>query len=222
MVFERFTERARQAIVLAQEEARTLGHNYIGTEHLLLGLLRVEEGLAARVLESLGISLEGVRAQIARMVGSTQDEVTEGQIPFTPRSKRVLEISLREGLALGHTYIGTEHLLLGLVRDNEGLATRILLHFDVDAATVRDAVIRALPPGAGEGADMAATLRRVGDVSFSARPDRGLRRLLMAAAGRALTAGRSEFGLEDLMAVADEREDERAADERQDPESPDT
>ena len=120
-MFERFTERARQVVVLAQEEARTLKHNYIGTEHILLGLLREEEGLAARVLESLDITVEEVRAQVARIVGQG-DEVTTGQIPFTPRAKKVLELALREALSLGHNYIGTEHILLGLVRENEGVA----------------------------------------------------------------------------------------------------
>ena len=115
-MFERFTERARQVVVLAQEEARILKHNYIGTEHILLGLLREEEGLAARVLESLDITVERVRAQVVRIVGSGE-EVTSGQIPFTPRAKKVLELALREALSLGHNYIGTEHILLGLVRE---------------------------------------------------------------------------------------------------------
>jgi ATP-dependent Clp protease ATP-binding subunit ClpC len=142
-LFERFTERARQVVVLAQDEARALKHNYIGTEHILLGLLREEEGLAARVLESLDITVEEVRAQIARIVGQG-DEVTTGQIPFTPRAKKVLELALREALSLGHNYIGTEHLLLGLVRENEGVAARILLDFDADAEKVRNEVIRML------------------------------------------------------------------------------
>src|SRR5256714_1638315 len=131
-MFERFTERARQVVVLAQEEARILKHNYIGTEHILLGLLREEEGLAARVLESLDITVERVRAQVVRIVGSGE-EVTSGQIPFTPRAKKVLELALREALSLGHNYIGTEHILLGLVRVTavvEGLAQRIT-HGDV-------------------------------------------------------------------------------------------
>jgi len=142
-VFEQFTERARQVVVLAQDEARALNHNYIGTEHLLLGLLREEEGLAARVLESLDITFEEVRAQIARIVGHG-DEVTTGQIPFTPRAKKVLELALREALSLGHSYIGTEHLLLGLVRENEGVASRILRDFDADASKIRGEVVRTL------------------------------------------------------------------------------
>jgi ATP-dependent Clp protease ATP-binding subunit ClpC len=142
-VFERFTERARQVVVLAQEEARQLKHNYIGTEHILLGLLREEEGLAARVLESLDITVERVRAQVVRIVGSGE-EVTSGQIPFTPRAKKVLELALREALSLGHNYIGTEHILLGLVRENEGVAARILLDFDADSEKIRNEVIRML------------------------------------------------------------------------------
>src|SRR5881396_1815523 len=142
-MFERFTERARQVVVLAQEEARTLKHNYIGTEHILLGLLREEEGLAARVLESLDITVERVRAQVVRIVGSGE-EVTSGQIPFTPRAKKVLELALREALSLGHNYIGTEHILLGLVRENEGVAARILLDFDADADKIRNEIIRML------------------------------------------------------------------------------
>jgi ATP-dependent Clp protease ATP-binding subunit ClpA len=142
-VFERFTERARQVVVLAQDEARALKHNYIGTEHILLGLLREEEGLAARVLESLDITVEEVRAQVARIVGQG-DEVTTGQIPFTPRAKKVLELSLREAVSLGHNYIGTEHILLGLMRENKGVATRILLDFDADAAKVRNEVLGML------------------------------------------------------------------------------
>ncbi|MEX2108799.1 MAG: ATP-dependent Clp protease ATP-binding subunit [Solirubrobacterales bacterium] len=140
-------------MVLAQEEARTLKHNYIGTEHILLGLLREEEGLAARVLESLDITTERVRSQVVRIVGSGE-EVTSGQIPFTPRAKKVLELALREALSLGHNYIGTEHILLGLVRENEGVAARILLDFDADSDKIRNEVIRMLsgPGGRRQGA----------------------------------------------------------------------
>ncbi len=137
-------------VVLAQEEARALSHNYIGTEHILLGLLREEEGLAARVLESFEITVERARAQVLRIVGSGQ-EPAAGQIPFTPRAKKVLELALREALSLGHNYIGTEHILLGLVRENEGVAARILLDFDADAETIRNEVIRMLSgPGVQE------------------------------------------------------------------------
>jgi ATP-dependent Clp protease ATP-binding subunit ClpA len=142
-VFERFTERARQVVVLAQEEARALKHNYIGTEHLLLGILRVEEGIGAQALEALDVSLEEVRAMVARLIGEGDEWVT-GQIPFTPRAKKVLELSLREALSLGHNYIGTEHILLGLVREGEGVAMRILVDYDVDAEKIRDWVVRRL------------------------------------------------------------------------------
>ena len=159
-MFERFTGRARRVVVRAQEEARLLDHNYIGTEHILLGLLREEEGLAARVLESLDITVERVRAQVVRIVGQG-DEVTTGQIPFTPRAKKVLELALREALSLGHNYIGTEHILLGLVRENEGVAARILLDFDADSEKIRNEVIRMLSgPGgrqrSGAGSTSAA------------------------------------------------------------------
>ena len=137
--------------MLAQVEARELKHNYIGTEHLLLGLLREEEGVGSRVIESLGVTLEGVRGQVARIVGEG-DEVTSGQIPFTPRAKKVLELALREALSLGHNYIGTEHLLLGLVREDEGVGSRILLDFGADADTIRDAVVRTLGITAPTGA----------------------------------------------------------------------
>ena len=143
-MFERFTERARQVVVLAQGEAQALRHNYIGTEHLLLGLLREEEGLAARVLEGLDISLDEARTQVERVVGRGDEDVRPGMIPFTPRAKKVLELSLREAMSLGHNYIGTEHVLLGLVRENEGVAAQILRDFDADAQTIRNGVLRKL------------------------------------------------------------------------------
>src|ERR1700720_1805670 len=164
-MFERFTERARQVVVLAQEEARTLKHNYIGTEHILLGLLREEEGLAARVLESLDITVERVRGQVVRIVGSGE-EVTSGQIPFTPRAKKVLELALREALSLGHNYIGTEHILLGLVRENEGVAARILLDFDADAEKIRNEIIRML---SGPGRRQAGAGGPAGEKSKSSK-----------------------------------------------------
>jgi ATP-dependent Clp protease ATP-binding subunit ClpC len=142
-MFERFTERARQVVVLAQEEARVLRHNYIGTEHLLLGLLREADGVAARVLGGLEVSLEEVRGEVARIVGEGDNE-SQGQIPFTPRAKKVLEWALREALSLGHNYIGTEHILLGLVRESEGVAARILNDLEVDADRVRQEVMRVL------------------------------------------------------------------------------
>ena len=148
-MFERFTERARQVVVLAQDEARALKHNYIGTEHLLLGLLREEEGLAARVLRSFEVTVEEVRAQVARIVGQG-DEVEPGQIPFTPRSKKVLELSLREALSLGHNYIGTEHILLGLVREGEGVAVQILVELGAGPTEVQDEMLRRLSGARGE------------------------------------------------------------------------
>jgi ATP-dependent Clp protease ATP-binding subunit ClpC len=142
-VFERFTERARQVVVLAQDEARALGHNYIGTEHILLGPIREEEGLAARVLDSFDITIEEARARVVRFVPAGNEFVT-GQIPFTPRAKKVLELALRETLSLGHNWIGTEHLLLGLVHEGEGLGMTILLGFGANAEKIRNEVIRML------------------------------------------------------------------------------
>jgi ATP-dependent Clp protease ATP-binding subunit ClpA len=160
-VFERFTERARQVIVLAQDEARALKHNYIGTEHILLGLLREEEGLAARVLEAFGVTVEEVRAQVARVIGEG-DESPTGQIAFTPRAKKVLELSLKEALTLGHNYIGTEHILLGVARENQGVAARILLDFDVDAEKIRNEIIRMLSgPKYRENPQLRAEIERV-------------------------------------------------------------
>jgi ATP-dependent Clp protease ATP-binding subunit ClpC len=146
-VFERFTERGRQAVVLAQDEARSLKHNYIGTEHLLLGLLREEEGMAARVLEALGVRHDEVRAQVMRVIGEGE-QVPSGQIPFTPRAKKVLELALREALSLGHNYLGTEHILLGIVREKDGVGARILLEFGADRETVRNELVRILGAGA--------------------------------------------------------------------------
>jgi ATP-dependent Clp protease ATP-binding subunit ClpC len=142
-VFERFTEPAREAIVTAQEEARSWGHHSVGTEHLFLGLVRVGDGLAAHVLASLGVTLESVRSGVERIVGKG-DEVRAGQIPFTPRAKKVLELALREALGLEHDYIGTEHLLLGITRVEDGVAARILSGLELDGARVRADVIRAL------------------------------------------------------------------------------
>src|SRR5919201_1481217 len=144
-MFDRFTERARHVVVFAQDEAREFRHNYIGTEHVLLGLLRDEEGVAARVLESLHVTLDDVRTQVARAVGQGE-EVTTGQIPFTPRAKKVLELAMREALSLGHNYIGTEHVLLGIARENHGVAARILLDLGADAETIRNTVIEMLGP----------------------------------------------------------------------------
>src|ERR671911_478154 len=145
-MFERFTERARKVVVLAQDEARHFNHNYIGTEHLLLGLLREDEGVAAQALYSLNVALDEVREQVESIVGYGE-EGTGAQAPFTPRSKKVLELALREALQLGHNYIGTEHILLGLVRESEGVAARVLSNLDVDPDKVRREVVRRLGGG---------------------------------------------------------------------------
>ena len=142
-MFERFTDRARRVVVLAQEEARVLDHNYIGTEHILLGLIHEGEGVAARALESLGISLEAVRTQVQEMIGPG-DEAPTGHIPFTPRAKKVLELSLREALGLGHNYIGTEHILLGLIREGQGVAAQVLVKLGASFERVRQQVIQIL------------------------------------------------------------------------------
>ena len=142
-MFERFTDRARRVVVLAQEEARMLNHNYIGTEHILLGLIHEGEGVAAKALESLGISLEGVRSQVEEIIGQGQ-QAPSGHIPFTPRAKKVLELSLREALQLGHNYIGTEHILLGLIREGEGVAAQVLVKLGADLNRVRQQVIQLL------------------------------------------------------------------------------
>ncbi len=142
-MFERFTDRARRVVVLAQEEARMLNHNYIGTEHILLGLIHEGEGVAAKALESLNISLEAVRQQVQEIIGEGQ-QAPSGHIPFTPRAKKVLELSLREALQLGHNYIGTEHILLGLIREGEGVAAQVLTKLGADLNRVRQQVIQLL------------------------------------------------------------------------------
>jgi len=153
-MFERFTDRARRVVVLAQEEARMLNHNYIGTEHILLGLIHEGEGVAAKALESLGISLENVREQVQEIIGLGQ-QTQSGHIPFTPRAKKVLELSLREGLQLGHSYIGTEHILLGLIREGEGVAAQVLVKLGADLGTVRQTVIQLVSGYQGGGKETA-------------------------------------------------------------------
>jgi ATP-dependent Clp protease ATP-binding subunit ClpC len=151
-VFERFTDRARRVVVLAQEEARMLNHNYIGTEHILLGLVRERDGVAAKALDSLNIRLDAVRREVEEIIGQGQ-AVTRGHIPFTPRAKKVLELSLREALQLGHNYIGTEHILLGLIREGEGVAAQVLEKLGANLDRVRQAVIQLLSGyAAGAGA----------------------------------------------------------------------
>src|SRR5215467_4394646 len=157
-MFERFTDRARRVVVLAQEEARMLNHNYIGTEHILLGLIHEGEGVAAKALESLGISLEAVRNQVEEIIGQGGSSPS-GHIPFTPRAKKVLELSLREALQLGHNYIGTEHILLGLIREGEGVAAQVLVKLGADLSRVRQRVIQLLSgfPGPGGAEKAGAT-----------------------------------------------------------------
>src|SRR5213075_3017554 len=210
-MFERFTERARQVVVLAQEEARTLKHNYIGTEHILLGLLREEEGLAARVLESLDITVERVRAQVVRIVGSGE-EVTSGQIPFTPRAKKVLELALREALSLGHNYIGTEYILLGLVRENEGVAARILLDFDADSEKIRNEVIRMLSGpggrrqgGGGQGSGSGAAAQGEGKKSSKLLDQFGRNLTKLAAEGKLDPVVGRETEIERIMQILSRR-----------------
>ena len=142
-MFEKFTDKARRVVVLAQEEAKLLNHNYIGTEHILLGLIHEGEGVAAKALEALGINLEQVREQVQEIIGQGQ-QAPSGHIPFTPRAKKVLELSLREALQLGHSYIGTEHLLLGLIREGEGVAAQVLTKLGADTNKVRQQVIQLL------------------------------------------------------------------------------
>jgi ATP-dependent Clp protease ATP-binding subunit ClpC len=149
-MFERFTDRARRAVVLAQHEARLLNHNYIGTEHLLLGLIAEGDGVAATALESLGISLAAVRQQVEEIIGQGQ-QVLSGHIPFTPRAKQVLELARREARALGHDYIGTEHILLGLIREGDGVAVQVLVRLDADLNRVRQQVILQLHGQPGRG-----------------------------------------------------------------------
>ena len=171
-MFERFTDQARRVVVLAQEEARMLGHNYIGTEHLLLGLLREGEGVAAKALESLGISLDAVRQQVKEIIGRGQ-QAPSGHIPFTPRANEVLELAQREARALGHDYIGTEHILLGLIREDDGAAIRVLNGLGVDPNRVRQQVIQLV------------SARRVQEEPGTGRATgRGKRKLLSELRGR--------------------------------------
>jgi ATP-dependent Clp protease ATP-binding subunit ClpA len=146
-VYERFTDRGRRVLVLAQDEARLLGHSFIGTEHLLLGLVKDEEGIAGKVLHSSGISLEGVRWKVEETLGAPGSPPS-GSPPFTPRAKKVLELSLREALQLGHDYVGTEHLLLGLLREGEGVAVQVLVSLGADLGAVRQKVLDMLPEDA--------------------------------------------------------------------------
>lgn len=179
-MFERFTDRARRVVVLAQEEARMLSHNYIGTEHILLGLIHEGEGVAAKALESLDISLEAVRGQVEDIIGQGQ-QAPSGHIPFTPRAKKVLELSLREALQLGHTYIGTEHILLGLIREGEGVAAQVLVKLGADLNRVRQQVIQLVSGFQGKEAESAGVGTEAPAAASSAVLDQFGRNLTQAA-----------------------------------------
>jgi ATP-dependent Clp protease ATP-binding subunit ClpC len=214
-MFERFTDRARRVVVLAQEEARMLNHNYIGTEHILLGLIH-EGGVAARALESLGISLDAVRQQVEEIIGRGQ-QAPSGHIPFTPRAKKVLELSLREALQLGHGYIGTEHILLGLIREGDGVAAQVLVKLGADLNRVRQQVIQLLH--GYQGQDLGSAGSRPGEQVPAGRPDDALARF--DALDRRLTALERwvsmQPDLEDLdQEIAQVRRDKEAAAARQD------
>jgi ATP-dependent Clp protease ATP-binding subunit ClpC len=208
-LFERFTDRARRVVVLAQEEARLLNHNYIGTEHILLGLIHEGEGVAAKALESLSISLEGVRAQVEEIIGQGGSSPS-GHIPFTPRAKKVLELSLREALQLGHNYIGTEHILLGLIREGEGVAAQVLTKLGADLSRVRQQVIQLLSgyqsggaSGSGEKGQPAAA--GVGASSSNQESPQGS--LVLDQFGRNLTTAAREKKLDPV--IGREKEIER-------------
>ncbi|MEV1168522.1 Clp protease N-terminal domain-containing protein, partial [Nonomuraea sp. NPDC049784] len=202
-MFEKFTDQARRVVILAQEEARMLNHNFIGTEHILLGLIHEGEGVAAKALESLGVSLEGVRQQVEEIIGQGQP-AESGHIPFTPRAKKVLELAVREALQLGHEYIGTEHILLGLIREGEGVATQVLVKLEADPGRVRDWVLQSLS-GRGDDEPAASVFKE------SARPASGMldqfgRNLTQAARGGKLdpVIGR-EKEIERVMQVLSRR-----------------
>ena len=185
-MFERFTDRARRVVVLAQEEARLLNHNYIGTEHILLGLIHEGEGVAAKALESLGVSLEAVRNQVEEIIGQGGTSPS-GHIPFTPRAKKVLELSLREALQLGHNYIGTEHILLGLIREGEGVAAQVLVKLGADLSRVRQQVIQLLSGYSGPGGQAGGDPEKAGATSGGVGGDSPSGSLVLDQFGRNLT-----------------------------------
>ncbi len=206
-MFERFTDRARRVVVLAQEEARLLNHNYIGTEHILLGLIHEGEGVAAKALESLGISLEAVRSQVEEIIGQGGSSPS-GHLPFTPRAKKVLELSLREALQLGHNYIGTEHILLGLIREGEGVAAQVLVKLGADLSRVRQQVIQLLSGYSGPGASGSGSTP--GDKSGTASGGQGgdtpSGSLILDQFGRNLTQLAREKALDPVIGRARETE----------------
>ena len=207
-MFERFTDRARRVVVLAQEEARLLNHNYIGTEHILLGLIHEGEGVAAKALESLSISLEGVRAQVEEIIGQGGSSPS-GHIPFTPRAKKVLELSLREALQLGHNYIGTEHILLGLIREGEGVAAQVLVKLGADLSRVRQQVIQLLSgyQSGGSGGEKGGTPASAGVGQSSAAGETPQGSLVLDQFGRNLTTMAREKKLDPV--IGREKEIER-------------
>lgn len=211
-MFERVTESARQAVVAAEKKAHGLGHSYVGCEHLLLGLLHDPECLAARVLASFDISFEQSRLALVRYVASGEVPPSHGRLPFTPRSKQVLERAGEESLSLGHNYAATEHILLALADVNEGVAMNILRDFDADARKIREAVMGLLfgptpPPAARRGrprmsrrhAARAAVTEPLSSWGIEVEPDGEVLRLLMSAAARALENGRTETTVDDLL-----------------------
>jgi ATP-dependent Clp protease ATP-binding subunit ClpA len=212
-MFERFTERARRVVALAQEEARMLSHTYIGTEHILLGLLREGHGVAARALESPGISVEAVRQQIVELIGRGQ-QVPSGHIPFTPRAKMVLALSLREALQFGHEDIGTEHILLGLIRDGDGVAVQVLANLGADLNQTRQQVIQLLQSYQGQepaSAGIGESSRPFADIS---QIESLVRQILLAAIERWVGI---RLDLDDLdQEVARLRREKEAAVDRQD------
>jgi ATP-dependent Clp protease ATP-binding subunit ClpC len=200
-LFERFTERARQVVVLAQAEARTLKHDHIGTEHLLLGLVREDKGVAAHALGSLDVTLDRTRGEVVRIVG-VGDHDPSGQTPFTAASKRVLERALHEALVLGHNYIGTEHILLGLISLSEGPSVQILADMNLTPDAIRATTLQLVGPRESAPAEEGPQARpapRAGDEWFHVGPGSGARRLLMLAAARALDDGRSLIEPTDLL-----------------------
>ena len=217
-MFERFTDRARRVVVLAQVEARMLNHDYIGTEHILLGLIHEGEGVAAKALESLGISLDAVRQQVEEIIGQGQ-QAPSGHIPFTPRAKKVLELSLRESLQLGHNYIGTEHILLALLREGEGVAAQTLVRLGADLNRVRQQVIQLLHgyPGKRPGGSAAGPWERGLPPETATRLDAIDSRLsaLEQRAGTGPDTGELDRQIEqarrDRQAAVDAQEYERAA-----------
>ncbi|MDN6638012.1 MAG: AAA family ATPase, partial [Yaniella sp.] len=202
-MFERFTDRARRVVVLAQEEARMLNHSYIGTEHILLGLIHEGDGVAAKALQSLDVSLGAVREQVREIIGQGQ-QAPSGHIPFTPRAKKVLELSLREALQLGHNYIGTEHILLGLIREGEGVAAQVLVQLGADLNRVRQTVIQLLSgyqgSGEGEGKETAGVSSSGGSQGQQAGS------VVLDQFGTNLTAASRESKLDPVIGRSDEME----------------